>query len=102
MGFNTPEVSKIMVGLLHDFHLLKMPQALTLSCKLEVSVQQVEKLDAVLRAFASCCEYVNKNTNPKLTNQIAVQSFSHALKQRDVEVIGGRFTNCANSLPIKR
>lgn len=51
-----------------------MPQVLTVSCKLEVSQHQVEKLDAVLRAFVSCCEYVNKNIDPKLTNQIAVQS----------------------------
>jgi putative transposase len=51
-----------------------MSQVLTVSCKLEVTPSQVEKLDAVLCAFASCCEYVNKNTNPKLTNQIAVQS----------------------------
>ena len=51
-----------------------MPQVLTVSCKLEVNPSQVEKLDEVLRAFASCCEYVNKNTEPKLTNQIAVQS----------------------------
>ena len=51
-----------------------MSQILTVSCKLEVSPQQVEKLEAVLRAFAVCCEYVNKNTDPKLTNQIAVQS----------------------------
>lgn len=51
-----------------------MPQVFTVSCKLEVSPIQVEKFDAVLRAFANCCEYVNNNTDPKLTNQIAVQS----------------------------
>jgi IS605 OrfB family transposase len=51
-----------------------MPQVLTVSCKLEVSPHQVEKLDAVLHAFARCCEYVNQNTAEKLTNQIAVQS----------------------------
>jgi putative transposase len=51
-----------------------MSQVLTVSCKLEVLQHQVEKLDAVLRAFANCCEYVNKNTDRKLTNQIAVQS----------------------------
>lgn len=51
-----------------------MSQVLSVSCKLEVSLHQVEKLDAVLCAFASCCEYVNKSTDPKLTNQIAVQS----------------------------
>jgi predicted transposase len=51
-----------------------MSQILTVDCKLEVSPQQVEKLEAVLRAFANCCEYVNNNTDAKLTNQIAVQS----------------------------
>ena len=51
-----------------------MPQVLTVSCKLEVSPQQVEKLDAVLSAFANCCEFVNVKTPAKLTNQIAVQS----------------------------
>ena len=56
------------------FHLLKMPQVLTVSCQLEVSPQQVEKLDAVLSAFANCCEFVNVKTPAKLTNQIAVQS----------------------------
>ncbi|MEG5040845.1 MULTISPECIES: hypothetical protein [unclassified Microcoleus] len=51
-----------------------MSQVLTVSCKLEVSQQQVEKLNAVLTAFAKCCEYVNTHTPDKLTNQIAVQS----------------------------
>lgn len=51
-----------------------MSQVLTVSCKLVVTSQQVEKLDAVLNAFAKCCEYVNQNTPEKLTNQIAVQS----------------------------
>lgn len=51
-----------------------MFQVLTVSCKLEVTSLQVEKLDAVLSAFAKCCEYVNQNTPEKLTNQIAVQS----------------------------
>lgn len=51
-----------------------MSQVLTVSCKLEVTANQVEKLDAVLHAFAGCCEYVNQRTPEKLTNQIAVQS----------------------------
>lgn len=51
-----------------------MSRVLTVSCKLEVSQQQVEKLNAVLTAFAKCCEYVNTHTPEKLTNQIAVQS----------------------------
>ncbi|TAF57129.1 MAG: transposase [Oscillatoriales cyanobacterium] len=51
-----------------------MSQVLTVSCKLTVAPQQVEKLDAVLAAFARCCEFVNTKTPEKLTNQIAVQS----------------------------
>lgn len=54
-----------------------MPQVLTVSCKLEVSPNQVEKLEAVLKAFADCCEYVNSNTPQKLTNQIAIQSLTY-------------------------
>jgi putative transposase len=45
-----------------------MPQILTVSCKLEALSQQVEKLDAVLSAFAKCCEFVNAKTPEKLTN----------------------------------
>jgi len=51
-----------------------MPQVLTLSCKLEVLPHQVEKVEAVLQGFANCCEYINRNTPEKLTNQIAVQA----------------------------
>jgi len=51
-----------------------MPQILTVSCKLNVTPPQVEKLDSVLSAFAICCEYVNRETPEKLTNQIAMQS----------------------------
>ncbi|MCG5058079.1 MAG: transposase [Limnoraphis sp. WC205] len=51
-----------------------MTQILTVSCKLEVSPAQAEKLDAVLSNFAKCCEFVNRETPGNLTNQIAVQS----------------------------
>ncbi|MEB3281773.1 MAG: transposase [Lyngbya sp.] len=51
-----------------------MTQILTVSCKLEVSPAQAEKLEAVLSNFAKCCEFVNSETPKNLTNQIAVQS----------------------------
>ncbi len=51
-----------------------MPQVLTVKCKLEVLPEQVEKLEAVLSGFASCCEYVNQNTPAKLTNRTAMQA----------------------------
>ena len=41
---------------------------------MNVTPQQVEKLDAVLNAFAKCCEFVNRETPENLTNQIAMQS----------------------------
>lgn len=56
---------------------MKVSQVLTVSCKLEVLPHQVEKVEAVLKAFANCCEYVNSNTPQKLTNQIAVQSLCY-------------------------
>lgn len=68
-----------------------MSQVLTVTCKLEVSGQQVEKLDAVLRAFAACCKYVNDNTHPKLTNQIALQSLIYK-EARDYSGLSAQMT----------
>ncbi len=51
-----------------------MTQVLTVQCKLGVTADQVEKLDAVLANFAKCCEFTNSETPKNLTNQIAVQS----------------------------
>lgn len=96
-----------MVGLLHILHGLKMPQVLTVSCKLEVTPSQVEKLDAVLRAFASCCEYVNNSTDPKLTNQISVQSLIYK-EARDYSGLSAQMTIhairrvCANRKTAKQ
>jgi putative transposase len=84
-----------------------MSQVLTVSCKLEVSPSQVEKLDAVLCAFASCCEYVNKNTDLKLTNQIAVQSLIYK-EARDYSGLSAQMTIhairrvCANRKTAKQ
>ena len=84
-----------------------MSQVLTVSCKLVVTSSQVEKLDAVLRAFASCCEYVNKNTDPKLTNQIAVQSLIYK-EARDYSGLSAQMTIhairrvCANRKTAKQ
>ncbi|MBD0344469.1 MAG: IS200/IS605 family element transposase accessory protein TnpB, partial [Coleofasciculus sp. Co-bin14] len=84
-----------------------MSQVLTVSCKLEVSQHQVEKLDAVLRAFANCCEYVNKNTDPRLTNQIAVQSLIYK-EARDYSGLSAQMTIhairrvCANRKTAKQ
>jgi putative transposase len=54
-----------------------MKQVLTIVCKLQPTSEQVSKLEATLQAFADACNYVNDNTNPKLTNKIALQSLSY-------------------------
>jgi IS605 OrfB family transposase len=60
-----------------------MSQFLTVSCKLEVLPHQVEKVEAVLQGFATCCEYINRNTPEKLTNQIAVQALIYKAARND-------------------
>lgn len=49
-------------------------QVLTVSCKIEVSPEQSAKIDATLQAFCDACGYVNKTIEPKLTNELAIQS----------------------------
>lgn len=51
-----------------------MKQVLTVSCKLQVSLEQVAKIEATLKAFADACEYVNQTVAPNLTNELAMQS----------------------------
>ncbi|MEQ9624054.1 MAG: transposase, partial [Coleofasciculus chthonoplastes F1-TOW-03] len=53
---------------------LAMKQVLTIVVKLQPSPEQVAFLEAPLQAFADACNYVNENTDPKLTNKIAIQS----------------------------
>jgi len=51
-----------------------MKQVLTVSCKLQVSSEQVAKIEATLKAFADACEYVNQIVAPNLVNELAMQS----------------------------
>lgn len=51
-----------------------MKQILTVSCKIQVSPEQVAKIDATLQAFADACEYVNKTAPPTMVNELAMQS----------------------------
>ncbi|NJM56233.1 MAG: IS200/IS605 family element transposase accessory protein TnpB [Synechococcales cyanobacterium RU_4_20] len=54
-----------------------MKQVLTIVVKLQPTPEQVSKLEATLQSFADACNYVNDNTNPKLTNKIALQSLTY-------------------------
>lgn len=54
-----------------------MKQVLTVSCKLNVSAEQLPKIEETLVAFADACEYVNKTLDEKLTNEMAMQSLCY-------------------------
>jgi len=54
-----------------------MKQVLTVSCKLNVTPQQLPKIEETLLAFADACEYVNKTIDEKLTNEVAMQSLCY-------------------------
>jgi IS605 OrfB family transposase len=51
-----------------------MKQLLTVSCKFQVTPEQVVKIDELLQAFADACEYTNRIVKPGLTNEQAMQS----------------------------
>jgi IS605 OrfB family transposase len=51
-----------------------MNQVLTVSCKLNPTLQQAEKLEATLMAFADACNWVNQNTSATILNAVKLQS----------------------------
>lgn len=51
-----------------------MKQILSVSCKLQVTPEQVAKIDDLLQAFADACEYTNRIVKPNLVNEQAMQS----------------------------
>ena len=60
-----------------------MKQVLTIVCKLQPTPEQVAKLNATLQAFSDTCNYVNDNTNPKITNKISLQALTYqTIKER--------------------
>ena len=51
-----------------------MEQTLTVVCKLQPSLEQVVKMDALLRAFADACNYGNEQVKPGITSKTTIQS----------------------------
>lgn len=90
-----------------------MKQVLTVSCKLQVTQEQVAKLDDLLKVFADACEYVNRTVKEGLANELAMQSLVynevralfglssqlaiHAIRR----VAGNRKTAKQNGKPVK-
>lgn len=47
---------------------------MNVACKLEVTPDQISKLEATLVGFADACNYTNQTIDPKLTNNVRIQS----------------------------
>lgn len=47
-------------------------KVLTVSCKLEVSPELAVEIDATLRIFADCCNYINQIVDLKVTGRLAI------------------------------
>jgi len=91
-----------------------MKQVLTVSCKLQVTQEQVAKLNDLLKVFADACEYVNGTVKEGLSNELAMQSLVynevralfglpsqlaiHAIRR----VAGNRKTAKHKGKPVKR
>lgn len=54
-----------------------LKQITTRSCKLKVSSQLAKEIDATMERFASACQYVHKNSDKKLTNNVAMQALMY-------------------------
>ena len=51
-----------------------MQQVLTIVCKINPTPTQVAKINATLKAFADACNYINETVDPKLTNNVRIQT----------------------------
>lgn len=51
-----------------------MEQVLTLVCKLNPTLSQIEEIELTLTAFASACNYASKNIKPQITSKTTIQN----------------------------
>jgi putative transposase len=51
-----------------------MEQVLTIVCKIQPTLEQLEKLELTLGAFANACNYINTTVNPKIKNKNRIQA----------------------------
>ncbi len=51
-----------------------MEQVLTIICRLQPTPEQTQKIEATLSAFANACNFINTNVDPKLVNNVRVQT----------------------------
>jgi len=51
-----------------------MEQVLTIVCKLQPTQEQSQKIEATLSAFANACNFINTTVDPKLVNNVRIQT----------------------------
>lgn len=51
-----------------------MKQVLTVVCKLQPTQEQSQKIEATLSAFANACNFINTTVDPKLVNNVRIQT----------------------------
>ncbi|WNZ26127.1 IS200/IS605 family element transposase accessory protein TnpB [Leptolyngbya sp. NK1-12] len=51
-----------------------MEQTLTLACKLQPTLEQASKIEALLQAFADACNYANEQVKSKTTSKATIQA----------------------------
>ncbi|TVQ57714.1 MAG: transposase [Spirulina sp. DLM2.Bin59] len=51
-----------------------MEQTLTITCKLRPTPEQALKIEALLKAFADACNFVNQSVKPSVTSKTTIQS----------------------------
>jgi len=51
-----------------------MEQTLTITCKLRPTSEQALKIEALLKAFADACNFVNQSVKPSVTSKTTIQS----------------------------
>lgn len=49
-------------------------QVLTIVCKINLTPEQVAKIEATLQAFADACNYINEVVEPKITHNVTIQN----------------------------
>jgi len=54
-----------------------MEQVLTIVCRLQPTPEQAQKIEATLSGFASACNFINANVDPKLVNNVRVQTLMY-------------------------
>ncbi|MGB7708948.1 MAG: hypothetical protein WCD53_17740 [Microcoleus sp.] len=55
-----------------------MEQVLTIVCKLQPTQEQSQKIEATLSAFALACNSINTRIDPKLVNNVRIQTLVYS------------------------